>query len=279
MIPKTIHLCWFSGDPYPIIITKCINSWKKVVPDYRIKIWDKKMALELNIDFINQAIEKRKWAFAADVVRLYALYTEGGVYMDADFYLLKSFEPFFTNKFISFNEVSEGELIKEKINNNGDLLDKNDQLIGFGIQAAFMASEKNNPFVKKVFDYYKNINFFDVKEGKNNSSILAPQIYVKIAESFGFKYVDKRQDLDAGITIYESKYLMQTMYDKPKKNAFGIHCCSHSWYYSPEEEKRIEKKWKNKELFRKIFGYHFTKKMNWLFFKITGRRQNLLNSL
>ncbi len=279
MIPKIIHLCWFSGDPYPILIQKCINSWKKNVPEYQIKIWDKKMALDLNINFINQAIEKKKWAFAADVVRLYALYTEGGVYMDADFYLLKSFEPFLTNKFVSFNEVSEGELIKEKIDKEGNLIDKDDQLIGFGIQAAFMAAEKNNIFVKQVLDYYMKTNFFDIKEGEKNSNVLAPQIYVKVAERFGFKYIDKRQELEEGITIYESKYLMQTMYDKQKKDAFAIHCCSHSWYYSAEEEKRIEKKWKSKELFRKVFGKYITRKINWLFFKLTGRRQNLLNSL
>ena len=41
-IPKTIHLCWMSGDPYPDDIQECIDSWKSVMPDYQIKLWNTK---------------------------------------------------------------------------------------------------------------------------------------------------------------------------------------------------------------------------------------------
>lgn len=40
MIPKIIHFCWLSGDPYPNKIQYCINSWKKRLPDYEIRLWD-----------------------------------------------------------------------------------------------------------------------------------------------------------------------------------------------------------------------------------------------
>lgn len=102
MIPKTIHLCWFSGDEYPEKIKRCINSWKKILPDYTIKIWDKEKALAIGIDFIDEAISVNKWAFAADVVRAYALYTEGGIYMDSDIYIKKRFDDFLTNEVILF---------------------------------------------------------------------------------------------------------------------------------------------------------------------------------
>lgn len=29
MIPKVIHFCWLSNDPFPLSIQKCIDSWKK----------------------------------------------------------------------------------------------------------------------------------------------------------------------------------------------------------------------------------------------------------
>ena len=32
MIPKIIHLCWLSGDPYPAKIAKCLDTWKKYLP-------------------------------------------------------------------------------------------------------------------------------------------------------------------------------------------------------------------------------------------------------
>lgn len=46
MVPKIIHLCWFSGDEYPDIIRKCIDSWQRVLPDFEIKIWTREMLLK-----------------------------------------------------------------------------------------------------------------------------------------------------------------------------------------------------------------------------------------
>lgn len=86
MIPKTIHLCWFSTDPYPVEIKVCLNSWKQILPDYTIKLWTYKDAQAIGIPYVNEALSARKWAFAADVVRFYAVYTEGGVYMIVIFY-------------------------------------------------------------------------------------------------------------------------------------------------------------------------------------------------
>lgn len=40
MIPKVIHYCWFGGKPIPKEYMKYIDSWKKYLPDYKIKRWD-----------------------------------------------------------------------------------------------------------------------------------------------------------------------------------------------------------------------------------------------
>ena len=89
MIPKKIHYCWFGGNPLPPLAKKCIASWKKYCPDYEIKEWN-----ETNFDvnalaYTREAFEARKWAFITDVVRLQALVTEGGIYMDTDVEVLK----------------------------------------------------------------------------------------------------------------------------------------------------------------------------------------------
>lgn len=39
MPPKIIHLCWFSKDPYPLEIKICLASWKRVLPDYKVRVW------------------------------------------------------------------------------------------------------------------------------------------------------------------------------------------------------------------------------------------------
>lgn len=84
MIPKIIHYCWFGGKEMPALLQLCIASWKKYLPDYQIKCWD-----ETNFDFnmaplCKEAYAAKKWAFVADYCRIYALYTEGGIYMDTD---------------------------------------------------------------------------------------------------------------------------------------------------------------------------------------------------
>ena len=40
MIPKIIHYCWFSDDPYPDLVKRCIRSWKLILPDYELRLWD-----------------------------------------------------------------------------------------------------------------------------------------------------------------------------------------------------------------------------------------------
>lgn len=92
MIPKKIHYCWLSDDPMPEKLLKCVESWKKYLPDYELVKWDlKKFPLSKN-PWVREAFENKKYAFAADYIRLYALATEGGIYLDSDVEVLKSFD-------------------------------------------------------------------------------------------------------------------------------------------------------------------------------------------
>mgnify|MGYP006998402344 FL=1 len=40
MIPKIIHYCWFGESEKSALHIKCIESWKKYLPDYEIKEWN-----------------------------------------------------------------------------------------------------------------------------------------------------------------------------------------------------------------------------------------------
>lgn len=89
MIQKIIHYCWFGGKPLPELAQKCIESWKKYCPEYEIKRWDE-TNFDLNYnDYVREAYEAKKWAFVTDVVRLFALVTYGGIYMDTDVEVIK----------------------------------------------------------------------------------------------------------------------------------------------------------------------------------------------
>ena len=105
MIPKKIHYVWFGKGEMNERSKKCLESWKKILPDYEIKEWNEDN-FDINYnDFTKQAYENKKWAYLSDVVRLYALYTEGGIYMDTDVEIYKSLDEFLDlDGFIGFED-------------------------------------------------------------------------------------------------------------------------------------------------------------------------------
>ena len=93
MIPRKIHYCWFGRGEMPELAIKCIESWHKHMPEYEYKLWNEDN-LDINSNqYMKEAYEAGKYAFVSDYARLYALYLEGGIYLDTDVEVLKSFDP------------------------------------------------------------------------------------------------------------------------------------------------------------------------------------------
>lgn len=150
-IPKVIHYCWLSGEPYPGLVRKCIESWYRYLPDYQFIFWDSEKIKEIESSWVDSAIAAKKWAFAADYIRLYALYNYGGIYLDCDVEIIKPF---------------------------GDLLDR-DCFIGREshkdvIEAAVMGCVAKQEWVKKSLEWYQS-KIFDVAK-LNDPSIAIPVI-------------------------------------------------------------------------------------------------------
>jgi mannosyltransferase OCH1-like enzyme len=100
LIPKKIHYCWLSGEEMPMDIIKCIDTWKKIMPEYELILWDKNKFDITSVPFVKGDCHAQKWAFAADYIRLYALFTEGGIYMDTDVYVKKVLTIFYKMVFL-----------------------------------------------------------------------------------------------------------------------------------------------------------------------------------
>ena len=84
MIPKVIHYCWFGYNPLPPLAIKCIESWKKYLPDYEIKEWNEDNFDVNIIPYTAEAYRAKKYAFVSDYARFWILYHEGGLYFDTD---------------------------------------------------------------------------------------------------------------------------------------------------------------------------------------------------
>lgn len=230
MIPKIIHYCWLSDEPIPQEYADYIEGWSQIMPDYQIKKWDKKAFDIHSVKWVEQAYKHKKWAFAADYIRAYALYTEGGFYLDSDVKALKRFDSLLNHGFVSSIESNPkvwGQ-VKKQIDESGNRLPQYDYVEGFGIQAAIIGSEKGHCFPKMLLDYYDTHEFYN---GKEYDQLPAPIIYARILEEYGLKYCDTEQLLDKNVLLLRSDVLSD--YQSCTYGSIAIHMCAGSWVKSP----------------------------------------------
>jgi len=112
MTPKTIHYCWFSPQSLeaqlghnnmPQQALNCIVSWHKYMPNWEYKLWNEDNFDISSTPYTKEAYEAGKMAFVSDYVRLWVLEQYGGIYLDTDVEVFKSFEPLLTNHaFVGF---------------------------------------------------------------------------------------------------------------------------------------------------------------------------------
>ena len=206
MIPKKIHYCWFGRNPLPEDAKKYIESWKKYCPDYEIKEWNED---NFNLDmypYVREAYENRKFAFVSDVARLYALYNEGGFYMDTDVELIKPLDDF-----LKYDGVSGFESSTQ-------------------IPTGLMASRELHPLVKEWLEDYEGKHF--IKEDGSFDLTTNVTRITNICLKHGFKPNSKLQTI-AEYTFFPSDYFCpkdcNTGIIKITKNTYAIHHFAGSW--------------------------------------------------
>lgn len=234
MIPKKIHYCWFGRGQMPPLAQKCIESWKEYLPEYEIKEWNEdNFDLEL-YPYVKEAYENRKFAFVTDVVRLYALFNEGGIYMDTDVEVLKPLDSLLKYKGVSGFETE------------------------LTIATGLMASEKGHPLVKEWLDDYDNKHFLR----SNGTMDLTTNVtrITNICKKYGFEGNNEKQTLN-DFTFLPKDYLCPKSYSTGKiektSNTLTIHHFAGSW----KSKSSIRK-----ERFLKFVGKDITK----LLVKIKG---------
>lgn len=230
MIPKIIHYCWLSGEPIPRKYQKCMDTWKKVMPDYEWVRWDLDRFDIKSNRWAHEAYQCKKYAFAADYIRLYAVYTMGGIYLDMDVRVLKSFDDFLDNDFFTFHEFHPRLYMMAQ---SESLIDVEGKRVRgsfvpyFGLQAAAFGGVKGSSHIKDLMRFYENDKSFFNKDGVMRTQVLAPYIYSVMAEKWGYRYKDVKQEYD-GATIYPSSFLAPYK-DKMQPNSYGVHDCIHGW--------------------------------------------------
>lgn len=229
MIPKKIHYVWLGKNQLSLEARRYIKSWKKNMPDYEIKCWNENSFDCDSIPWVREAIERKMWAFAADYIRLYALYHEGGIYLDTDVEVLRSFDTFLNYNFFSSIEVHPGfeTFGKAKLDDNYKPKIEGEAIPYFGILSAIMGAEKGNHLIGDCLDYYSNLRFIN-NDGTMYVKIIIPDVLGIKAVKYGFKYIDKTQELSDNMKIYNSSVFVGSI-SKLSKDSYAIHYCEGSW--------------------------------------------------
>ncbi len=206
MIPKTIHYCWFGKNAKPKLAEKCIASWKKYCPDYKIIEWTEDNFPIDRYPYAKYCLEHGKWAFLSDFVRLVVVSEYGGIYMDTDVELLKCPDHLLENEaFYGFE--------------NKDYIATG---LGFG-------AEQHHPTVEAMINIYLG---FAPDENGDFTLQSCPALNTQALLSMGLEKDGKLQKV-AGALILPVEYL--NPYDDPTgrlnrtKNTVSVHWYAKSW--------------------------------------------------
>lgn len=203
MIPKKIHYCWFGPKPLPVLVLKCLKTWKEQLPDYDVYLWNEENS-PMQIPFVQQAYSSKKYAFVSDYVRFWALFNEGGIYLDTDMFVIKS-----------FNDL---------INNSVFFGWENDKKNAIG--CCVVGSERLNRFTKNILEKYETLSFHvDLIP-----VLVIPGIVSKCYSEYNLKHE---------ITIYPFEYFYPFPYEEKEnvtsfmqyktESTYAIHLWNVSW--------------------------------------------------
>ena len=197
MIPKIIHYCWLSNDPIPQKLKECMETWKEKLPDYEFILWNFDRFDKNSSIWVQQAFDNKKYAFAADYIRLFAIYNYGGIYMDMDIEVLKDFESLLNQNLMIAYENPEKT----------------------GIEAGCFGSEKKNSFIEDCLGYYKDRAF--IKNDGSFDILPLPKIMLK--------FLSAHQD----VMPYDWHYFTNKSYHTGKisttEKSYSIHRFAGSW--------------------------------------------------
>ncbi|MFV0557791.1 MAG: glycosyltransferase family 32 protein [Enterococcus sp.] len=238
MIPKTIHYCWFGGNPLPENVEKCIASWRKFCPAYEIIEWN-----ESNYDvnkhpYMAEAYHQGKFAFVSDYARLDIVHEFGGIYLDTDVELIKSLDSLRTE------ECYMGLELPGKVNTG----------IGFG-------AKKHSEVIRLNLAAYDGVHFINQETGKANQTTCVDYTS-RVLQNLGLTQADETQWLK-NITIYNTSYFcplnMETKKLQLAAETISIHHYDASWYSQNQFVRQLNKwllpiKIKARKRINQLFG-------------------------
>ena len=230
-IPKIIHYCWVGGKPKPQSVLYCIESWKRCCPDYEIREWNESNYDFTKNEYMRQAYEAKKWGFVPDYARLDIVYEYGGLYLDTDVEMLRSFDELLEQDgFMGFENTGDGEYFVN---------------CGHGYGAV-----PHHEVIRTARDLYDTISFLNA-DGTPNL-LASPHFTTQALREFGLVQENRDQQLP-GMTVYASDVLcpknFRTGKIKKTPRTVSIHHFTASWV-----DEKIKEEMAHQQKIRNAFG-------------------------
>lgn len=210
LIPKVIHYCWFGKGEMPELVERCIASWHTHMPDWEYRLWTEDN-FEINEapQYVREAYIAKKYAFVSDYVRLWALEREGGVYLDTDVEVLRSFVPLLNDTaFIGLEES-----------------------LALLPGTCVMGCEAHCSWVKDMLITYDNARFIR-EDGTMDMTTNVMRLGNRMVEG-GLQHERKIQYLSQwGLRVYTHDYfspITSTRVMRKSKNTYCIHRFAGTW--------------------------------------------------
>ena len=239
-IPKVIHYCWFGKGNMPTLAEKCIESWRKYCPEYRIVCHTEADFDVTENRYAREAYEAGKWAFVSDYARLKVLYDEGGIYLDTDVELIKPLD--------------------ELINGNGYMGFDDHGLVATGLG---FACEPGSGLIAALLKDYDDIPFL-LPDGTYDLTP-CPKRNTESLKALGMDTENKNQ-VFMGIRMLPEDYLCPIKYYTGKKilteNTYSIHHFCASWISPAAKRTLFIKRIIGVRLYEKLYG-KFLHKLKW----------------
>lgn len=221
-IPKVIHYCWFGRKTIPDRNKACIESWKKYCPDYEIVEWNEDNYDVRKNRYMGQAYEAGKYGYVPDYARIDILHQYGGIYLDTDVEMIRSFDELLPlEAFTSFEEYPT-------VNFGG----------GSGCVKGF-------PLLENILAFREKIDFIN-PDGTYNTKTCGYYETVPLIRE-GLKLTGKMQNVQ-GLTVLPSDYFHPkssvTGQTTITENTYSIHQFNWSWV---DTDKMTEKNRTHKE--------------------------------
>lgn len=195
----------------PVLAVRCMDSWRRYLPEYEFVEWNEDNFDVSRYRYTRQAYDCKKYAFVSDVVRLWALYNEGGIYMDTD---VETVAPL--DSLLSYEAVSGFET--------------EDQ-----IPTAVMGACAGSPIIGELLGQYEDMEFTG-PDGRQNTTTNVTYITETLMK-YGLRLNNELQTVK-GMTLLPKHVLCPKSYETGKiemtEETLAIHHFASSWH-GPKE--------------------------------------------